>query len=317
MVFADRDDAGRRLAARLGHLRGEPVVVPGLPRGGVPAAFQVARAPGAPLDVIVVREPGVPFRPGPGAGTAGVDGVRVINPQIADLAGVPQNVLAAVQARAQAEVGTRARRYRPARPREPPGGRVAVVAGDGTAAGSTARAACQIARAAGAVRVVLAVPAAPPGWQARTGADAGELARVSTPPGFRAIGRSCARFPPVSGEEVIACPERAAVPPSPAPAGTVRAAAAVGPPGREQQVRPGAGVVRLAGCLTVPEDGPGIVVFAHGSGSSRHSPRNRYVAGVLNQAGLGTLLVDLLTPRRKPTGPTCSTPACSPGAWPR
>jgi len=70
-------------------------------------------------------------------------------------------------------------------------------------------------------------------------------------------------------------------------------------PGREQEVRPEAGVVRLAGYLTVPEGGPGIVVFAHGSGSSRHSPRNRYVAGVLNDAGLGTLLVDLLTPEEE------------------
>src|SRR5204862_6885822 len=75
--------------------------------------------------------------------------------------------------------------------------------------------------------------------------------------------------------------------------------AAAGPPGRGQEVRPQAGVVRLAGYLTVPEGGPGIVVFAHGSGSSRHSPRNRYVAGVLNDAGLGTLLVDLLTPEEE------------------
>jgi putative phosphoribosyl transferase len=205
-------------------------------------------------------------------------------------------VLAAVQAREQAEVDARAGWYRLVRPREPLGGRMAVVAGDGIATGSTARAACQIARAAGAARVVLAVPVAPPGWQARIGADADELACAGTPRGFRAIGQFYARFPQVSDEEVIACLERAAVPPSPAPAGTVRAAAAADPPGREQEVRPQAGVVRLAGYLTVPEGGPGIVVFAHGSGSSRHSPRNRYVAGVLNEAGLGTLLVDLLTP---------------------
>jgi putative phosphoribosyl transferase len=147
--------------------------------------------------------------------------------------------------------------------------------------------------------VVLAVPVAPPGWQARIGADADELACAGPPRGFRAIGQSCARFPQVSDDEVIACLERAAVPPSPAPTGTVRAAAAADPPGREQEVRPEAGVVRLAGYLTVPEDGPGIVVFAHGSGSSRHSPRNRYVAGVLNEAGLGTLLVDLLTPEEE------------------
>ena len=147
--------------------------------------------------------------------------------------------------------------------------------------------------------MVLAVPVAPPGWQARIGADADELACVSTPRGFRAIGQFYARFPPVSGEEVTACLERAAVPPSPAQASTVRAAAAADRPGREQEARPGAGVVRLAGYLTVPEGGPGIVVFAHGSGSSRHSPRNRYVAGILNDAGLGTLLLDLLTPEEE------------------
>ena len=299
MVFADRDDAGRRLAARLGHLRGEPVVVLGLPRGGVPVAFQVARALGAPLDVIVVRKLGVPFQPELGMGAVGEDGVRVIDPEIVDWAGVSENVLAAVQAREQAEVDARAGWYRPVRPREPLDGRTAVVVDDGIATGSTARAACRIARALGAARVVLAVPVAPPGWQARIGADADELACVSTPRGFRAIGQFYARFPQVSDDEVIACLERAAVPPSPAQASTVRAAAAADPPGREQEVRPEAGVVRLAGDLTVPEGAPGIVVFAHGSGSSRHSPRNRYVAGVLNEAGLGTLLVDLLTPEEE------------------
>ena len=299
MVFADRDDAGRRLAARLGHLRGEPVVVLGLPRGGVPVAFQVARALGAPLDVIVVRKLGVPFQPELGMGAVGEDGVRVINPEIVDWAGVSENVLAAVQAREQAEVDARAGWYRPARPREALDGRTAVVVDDGIATGSTARAACQIARALGAAQVVLAVPVAPPGWHARIGADADELVCVSTPRGFRAIGQFYARFPQVSDEEVIACLECAAVPASPAPASTVRAAAADDPPGREQEVRPEAGVVRLAGYLTVPEGAPGIVVFAHGSGSSRHSPRNRYVAGVLNDAGLGTLLFDLLTPEEE------------------
>jgi len=299
MVFADRNHAGRRLAARLGHLRGEPVVVLGLPRGGVPVALQVARALGAPLDVIVVRKLGVPFQPELGMGAVGEDGARVINPEIIDQAGVSQNELAAVQAREQAEVQARAARYRARRPRQPLDGRVAVVVDDGIATGSTARAACQIARALGAARVVLAVPVAPPGWQARIGADADELVCVSTPRGFRAIGQFYARFPQVSDDEVIACLECAAVPPSPAQASTARAAAAADPPGREQEVRPEAGVVRLAGYLTVPENAPGIVVFAHGSGSSRHSPRNRRVAGILNGAGLGTLLVDLLTPEEE------------------
>ena len=299
MVFADRDDAGRRLAARLGHLRGEPVVVLGLPRGGVPVAFQVARALGAPLDVIVVRKLGVPFRPELGMGAVGEGGVLVTSPEVIHAAGVSQNQLAAIQAREQAVVDARAACYRARRPREPLDGRVAVVVDDGIATGSTARAACQIARAAGAARVVLAVPVAPAGWQARIGADADELACVGTPRGFFAIGQFYARFPQVSDEEVIACLERAAVPPSPAPAGTVRAGAAADPSAREQEVQPGAGVVRLAGYLTVPENAPGMVVFAHGSGSGRHSSRNRHVAGVLNDAGLGTLLVDLLTPEEE------------------
>ena len=104
MVFADREDAGRRLAARLEYLRGEPVVVLGLPRGGVPVAFQVARALGAPLDVIVVRKLGVPFQPELAMGAAGEGGVRVINRQVVRDTRVPEDELAAVQAREQAAV---------------------------------------------------------------------------------------------------------------------------------------------------------------------------------------------------------------------
>jgi len=177
---------------------------------------------------------------------------------------------------------------------------MAVVAGDGIATGSTARAACQIARAAGAARVVLAVPVAPPGWQARIGTDADELVCVGTPPGFFAIGQFYARFPQVTDEEVIACLERAAGPQAPAQASTAPAEGTADPPARNEEVEPSAGPVRLAGSLAVPETAPGIVVFAHGSGSSRHSPRNRYVAGILNNAGLGTLLFDLLTPEEEP-----------------
>ena len=87
----------------------------------------------------------------------------------------------------------------------------------------------------------------------------------------------------------------AADPPADPPAGGAEVEAGAG--GAEAEA--GAGLVRLAGYLTVPEQAPGIVLFAHGSGSSRHSPRNRYVASILNQAGLGTLLFDLLTPEEE------------------
>jgi putative phosphoribosyl transferase len=285
MVFADRADAGRRLAARVGHLRGEPVVVLGLPRGGVPVAFQVAQALGAPLDVIVVRKLGVPFQPELAMGAVGEGEVRVINRQVVREARVSEDELADVQAREQAAVEARAARYRASWPRQPLDGQVAVVVDDGIATGATARAACQVARAHGAARVVLAVPVAPPGWQAGIGEDADELVCVSTPRGFFAIGQFYASFPQVSDDEVLGCLRRAA--------------GDADPPAHGEEVVPEAGAIRLAGRLTVPEDAPEIVVFAHGSGSSRHSPRNQHVAGVLNGAGLGTLLFDLLTPEEE------------------
>ena len=296
MIFADRADAGRRLAAKLEHLRGEQVVVLGLPRGGVPVALEVAQALGAPLDVIIVRKLGVPFQPELGMGAVGEDGVRVINWEVVRAGGVSEDGLAAVQAREQAQVEARAARYRARRARLPLDGKVAVVVDDGIATGFTARAACQVARMHGAARVVLAVPVAPPGWEAGFRGEADELVCVDTPAWFAAIGQFYADFSQATDDEVIACLERAATLPSPAQASTAPAA---DPPAGGEEVQAAAGLVRLAGYLTVPEQAPGIVVFAHGSGSSRHSPRNRYVAGVLNEAGLGTLLLDLLTPEEE------------------
>lgn len=278
MGFVDRVDAGRRLAAALRHLRDEPVVVLGLPRGGVPVALEVARALGAPLDVIVVRKLGVPFQPELGMGAIGEDGVRIINHEVVGLAGVSEPGLATVEGRERAELERRARRFRGDRPRVPLEGRTAVIVDDGIATGSTARAACQVARAQGAARIVLAVPVAPVGWTARIGHDADEFVCLETPEPFWAIGQFYDDFSQTSDEEVIACLQ------------------AGQRPAYHEEVEVHAGRIRLGGQLTLPERATGVVVFAHGSGSSRHSPRNRYVATVLHQAGLGTLLFDLLTP---------------------
>ncbi len=210
MVFADREDAGRRLAARLRHLRGQSVVVLGLPRGGVPVAFQAARALGAPLDVIVVRKLGVPRQPELAMGAVGEGGVQVISRQVVRAARVSDEELAAVTAREQAAVDAGAARYRAQCPRQPLDGKVAVVVDDGIATGATARAACQVARVHGAPRVVLAVPVAPPGWQARIGADADEVDCLCTPPAFFAVGQFYKSFPQVSDDEVVTCLQQAA-----------------------------------------------------------------------------------------------------------
>jgi putative phosphoribosyl transferase len=300
MIFTDRADAGRRLGDRLQHLRGEPVVVLGLPRGGVPVALEVARALGAPLDVIVVRKLGVPFQPELGMGAIGEDDARVINPEVIRLAGVTEKELAAVEARERAELDRRAARYRAGRPRRPLDGQAAVVVDDGIATGSTARAACQIARAHGAARVVLAVPVAPPGWQDQAKGDADELVCVQTPEPFSAIGQFYTDFSPTTDDEVVACLQRAtALTPQAASITAEDDAAADDPPARDEEVEIGAGTAALGGRLAIPEQPIGIVVFAHGSASSRHSPGNRYLAHVLNQAGLGTLLCDLLTPEEE------------------
>ncbi|MDP1795035.1 MAG: phosphoribosyltransferase family protein, partial [Acidimicrobiales bacterium] len=188
MVFADRVQAGRRLAAQLAHLRDEPVVVLGLPRGGVPVAYEVATALGAPLDVIVVRKLGVPSQPEFGMGAIGEDGVRVVNDEVVRQAAVTDDALARVEASERIELERRARRFRGDRSRVPLEGCVAVVVDDGVATGSTARAACQVARAHGAARVVLAVPVAPHGWTDHMGDAADEYVSLETPSHFFAVG---------------------------------------------------------------------------------------------------------------------------------
>jgi putative phosphoribosyl transferase len=294
MPFINRMDAGRQLAQLLLSLRGEDVVVLGLPRGGVPVAFEVAHAVGAPLDVITVRKLGVPFQPELAMGAIGEGGVRVINEPVMRMASVSEKELAAVEERERAELERRARRFRGDRPRIPLSGRTVVIVDDGIATGSTARAACRVARAQGASHVVLAIPVAPPHSVAELRDVADEVVCVETTEWFFAIGQFYADFSQVSDDEVVALLDRAAAgfAPAPAPVG-----AEVGdPPGRDEEVTVPVGPVSLAGHLTLPQQPKGLVVFAHGSGSSRHSPRNRFVASVLNEAGLGTLLFDLLTP---------------------
>ncbi|WP_137991389.1 phosphoribosyltransferase family protein [Streptomyces vilmorinianum] len=281
MYFTDRTDAGRQLAARLGHLKDRDVVVLGLPRGGVPVAEQVADALGAPLDVCLVRKLGVPFQPELAMGAIGEGDVRVLNDHVLAETGVSDRDLATVEERERAVLRQRSERYRGTKEPARLDGRTAVVVDDGLATGATALAACRVVRAQGAARIVLAVPVAPLGWPERLGGEADETVSVHEPEFFYAIGQFYQDFSQTSDEEVVACLERGH-------SGNSTAA-------QDAEVRIPVGDVRVAGRLVVPEGAAGVVLFAHGSGSSRHSPRNRAVADDLNRAGLGTLLFDLLT----------------------
>jgi putative phosphoribosyl transferase len=189
MIFADRADAGRRLAEKLLDFARADVVVLGLPRGGVPVAFEVAEALGDPLDVIVVRKLGVPFQPELGMGSIGEGDVRIVNGDVLRVAGVSLDELADVETKEREELARRAHALRAGRPPIGLSGRTAIVVDDGVATGSTAKAACQVARARGAARVVMATPVASTGAVAALRREADEVVCLETPESFWAVGQ--------------------------------------------------------------------------------------------------------------------------------
>lgn len=208
MIFIDRADAGRQLGGRLRQLHARDVVVLGLPRGGVPVAAEVAGQLDAPLDVILVRKLGVPSQPELAMGAMGEGGVLILDHDTIRRARVTKTQLAAVQERERAELQRRIDLFRPGRPPVALAGRTAIIVDDGLATGSTAQAACQVARANGAQHVVLAVPVAPLGWERRFPAVADDLVCVASPHPFGSIGYSYADFRQLSDAEVLACLDR-------------------------------------------------------------------------------------------------------------
>ena len=289
MIFDDRKQAGKLLAERLGRYVGEQPIVLGLPRGGVPVAYEVAQALQAPLDAIIVRKLGVPFQPELGMGAIGEDGVRVLNDDIVRMAHVNEIELAAVERRERAEVERRAQRYRRGLPMIDISGRTVIVVDDGIATGGTARAALQVARARGARKIILAVPVAAPETVGSLRADADEIVVIEQPADLVAIGYWYRDFRQTPDSEVERLLELAAR----------SASVTIDPVDHrvDTHVEIPLDGIRLAGHLCIPEKAEGIVIFAHGSGSSRHSPRNRSVASLLQEQGIGTLLFDLLSER--------------------
>lgn len=177
-------------------------MVVGLPRGGVVVAAEVARAFGAPLDVIVVRKLGAPFQQELAMGAIGEDGVRVDNETVMGSTGLRAADIEETVRREQKELLRRARRFREGRARIPLGGRSIVIVDDGIATGSSARAACLVARAQGASRVVLGVPVAPAATASALGEVCDHFVSVVTPSSFAAVGEWYEDFAPTSDDEV-------------------------------------------------------------------------------------------------------------------
>jgi putative phosphoribosyl transferase len=208
-LFRNRVDAGRQLAPLLLDLRGEDLVVLGIPRGGVPVAFEVAAVLGAPLDVIVVRKLGVPFQPEFAMGAIGEGGEELVDESVVALTGVTDAEVSAVEARERVELDARVARLRPGRKRMPLDGRVAVIVDDGVATGATAQVACDVARRLGAERVVLAVPViAATTLPDLAGPD--DIVYVAAPETFWAVGQFYADFSATTDDEVVTLLEEAA-----------------------------------------------------------------------------------------------------------
>ena len=202
-VFADRVDAGRRLADALLAYKGPDTVVLGVPRGGVPVARQVADALGTPLDVLIVRKLGSPRHPEYALGAIGEGRTRLVDPDALRLGGVDASALVEVERRERVELARRGTLYRSGRERVPLVGSRALVVDDGVATGATASVACRIARQLGAREVVLAVPVAPAGWDRALANEADALVAVTTPRDFWAVGQWYERFEQTSDAEVI------------------------------------------------------------------------------------------------------------------
>ncbi len=302
-LYEDRRDAGRRLAARLEDLRAEQPIVLGLARGGIPVAYEVAAALDAPLDIVVVRKLGAPFQPELGLGAIAEGGVGVLNERIAQAVELKEAELDSIVARERAELERRVDSYRKGEPPLDVSGRTVIVVDDGIATGFTAIAAARSVRQRGAERVVLAVPVGPPEAGERLANEVDKLICLESPPGFFAVGAYYKNFEQVSDSEVadlLRSGRTAGAEPAASPD------AAADPPRvqggidwsrvrhREVAIPAGKSVV-LTGDVRLPPVAAGLVIFAHGSGSSRLSPRNVQVATALGAAGFGTLLFDLLS----------------------
>jgi putative phosphoribosyl transferase len=202
MIFADRRDAGHRLAAALVHLRDQHPFVLAVPRGGVVVAREVADALHAPIDVIVPRKLRAPFNPELAIGAVAEGGAVYVEEEIAY--GASQSYLDAEVAAQRQEIARRVEAYRGGRPLPRLDGRTAVVVDDGIATGATLVAALRAARGLGPARLVAAVPVAPPEAVARLAREADEVVCLAAPEAFHAVGQFYDDFRQVEDEEVIA-----------------------------------------------------------------------------------------------------------------
>ena len=203
MVFRDRKDAGRQLAAKLsGHTGCADCIVLALPRGGVPVAYEVAEGLGLPLDVFLVRKLGVPGHEELAMGAIASGGTRIINDSIVNPLHISTRAIDRVTQHEQAELKRRERAYRDDRPAPQVAGRTVILVDDGLATGATMRAAATALRARGPKRIIIAVPVAAPETCSELALEVDEIVCAATPEPFVGVGLWYQDFSQTSDEEV-------------------------------------------------------------------------------------------------------------------
>ena len=296
MSFRDRQDAGRQLAKLLTkYANHDDVLVLGIPRGGVPVAFEIATALHAPLDIFLSRKLGVPGQEELAFGAVAAGDGRFLDYEIIQAAGISPAQIEHITQATRVKLEERARLYRGDRPPISVQGRTVILVDDGIATGASVYAAINALRQMKPTKLIVAVPVAPISTINWLRSSVDELVVAESPEYFYAVGQFYDHFSQTTDEEVVNLLRRAPHPPALKNAQPNSQAADPTAAISQREVTIPVGSVVLQGTLTVPEGAQAIVLFVHGSGSSRYSPRNRYVAQVLHTRGLATLLFDLLT----------------------
>ena len=273
------------LAKLLADMELDDPLIYALPRGGVPVAVEIAKRLHAPLDLLLVRKIGAPENPevALGALVEGADEQIVINEDVRRLSGADDAYIAMAVADQRSELERRKAAYLGARARPDPSGRTVVVVDDGMATGATMKAALIGLKRFGPARIVLALPVAPKSALQEIYDQADDIICIYPVTVFRGVGAFYRDFHQLSDGETVGLLKSFDAEPVQKATQLYNREVAIPPLG-------------LIGDLSVPKNPQGIVLFAHGSGSSRRSPRNTYVADKLNAHGFATLLFDLLTP---------------------
>lgn len=284
-VFKDRVEAGQKLAERLEAYRSENPVVLGLARGGIIVAAEVAAALNAPLDVMIARKIGAPSQPELGIGAVAPGGVTVLDDRLIRMLDLTKDDIERLSARENAELERRLAAYRDGDGGDIQG-RTVILVDDGLATGVTALAAVRSLRKHNPRKIVAAFPVCSLQGTRLLEGEADDVVCISMPADLYAVGAWYRDFSQTTDQEVVDVLREAA---HELDQGSVR----------EREVHIRIGDTLLTGDLRIPDSAESLVIFAHGSGSSRLSPRNRFVADHLNRYSHATLLVDLLTPREE------------------